>query len=49
MKMGVIGLMALVLLCDVPLSQSRTMGHYAPGEVSIRDLAVPPAIARCPR
>lgn len=41
MKIGVIGL-TLVLLCDVPLSQSRTMGHYAPGVVSIRDLAVPP-------
>jgi len=42
MKNGVISLMALVLLCNVPLSQPRTMGHYAPGVVSIRDLAVPP-------
>lgn len=36
---------ALVATMLIPseLSQARTMGHYAPGVVSIRDLVVPPA------
>ena len=42
MKTVITGFIALALIFNVSLSQARTMGHYAPGVVSIRDLAVPP-------
>ena len=41
MKVGVSGLVAMALICNISMAQARTMGHYAPGVVSIRDLAVP--------
>ena len=42
MKVSVSGLVAMALICNISMAQARTMGHYAPGVVSIRDLAVPP-------
>ena len=41
MKISVTGCIAIVLIGSISLAQARTMGHYAPGVVSIRDLAVP--------
>ena len=42
MKVSVSCLLAMALICNISMAQARTMGHYAPGVVSIRDLAVPP-------
>jgi hypothetical protein len=42
MKVSVSGFLAMALICNISMAQARTMGHYAPGVVSIRDLAVPP-------
>ena len=42
MKISVAGIITIALICNVSISQAREMGHYAPGVVSIRDLAVPP-------
>ena len=42
MKNAVTGLAAIVLIGSVSVTAAREMGHYAPGVVSIRDLAVPP-------
>ena len=42
MKISVTGCVAIALIGSIPIAQARTMGHYAPGVVSIRDLAVPP-------
>ena len=42
MKNAVTGLTTMVLLVSALVTEAREMGHYAPGVVSIRDLAVPP-------
>ena len=42
MKISVAGIITIALICNVSISRAREMGHYAPGVVSIRDLAVPP-------
>ena len=42
MKISVTGCVAIALIGSISIAQARTMGHYAPGVVSIRDLAVPP-------
>ena len=42
MKISVTGCIAIALIGSISFAQARTMGHYAPGVVSIRDLAVPP-------
>ena len=34
---------AMATLVTSELSHSRTMGHYAPGVVGVRDLVVPPS------
>jgi len=41
-KISLAGIITIALICNVSISQAREMGHYAPGVVSIRDLAVPP-------
>ncbi|MDB2643876.1 hypothetical protein N9Y37_05440 [Luminiphilus sp.] len=35
--------LAVTTLVTSELSHSRTMGHYAPGVVGVRDLVVPPS------
>ena len=42
MKIYISGLFAILLTLNASLPYAREMGHYAPGVVSIRDLAVPP-------
>ena len=42
MKNAVTGLTTMVLLVSALVTEAREIGHYAPGVVSIRDLAVPP-------
>ena len=42
MRNAMTGLTATVLVGSVLVTEAREMGHYAPGVVSIRDLAVPP-------
>ena len=42
MKNAVAVLTAVVLIGNMSVTAAREMGHYAPGVVSIRDLAVPP-------
>ena len=42
MKTSVTSIITIALICNVSVAQAREMGHYAPGVVSIRDLAVPP-------
>ena len=46
MKNAVTTLTAIVLLGNVLVTEAREMGHYAPGVVSIRDLADPSLRAR---
>ena len=42
MKFGAATLITAAMILNVTITQAREMGHYAPGVVSIRDLAVPP-------
>ena len=42
MKFGAAMLITAAMIFNVTIAQAREMGHYAPGVVSIRDLAVPP-------
>ena len=41
-KTSVASIVTIALIGNVSVTQAREMGHYAPGVVSIRDLAVPP-------
>jgi len=41
-KIGAATLFTVAMIFNVTIAQAREMGHYAPGVVSIRDLAVPP-------
>jgi len=41
-KIGAATLITVAMIFNVMIAQAREMGHYAPGVVSIRDLAVPP-------
>jgi len=40
-KIGAATLFTVAMIFNVTIAQAREMGHYAPGVVSIRDLAVP--------
>lgn len=42
MKIYISGVFSILLTFNASLPHAREMGHYAPGVVSIRDLAVPP-------
>ena len=42
MKIAATILITLAMIFNVTIAHAREMGHYAPGVVSIRDLAVPP-------